>query len=227
MSRARLLLLAVPIALLAAPVLAAGPGEIAQETQRSVAGASGVFQVWWLPSEYWEAAAKRQSWPEEQLKALEGRIRNYLVLGVIDATLGGTKLSFAEHADIAEQIAVERNGTAIKPLRQLDPSLAKMIPELSYFIRISLGPLQEGLRLLFFPNLSDAGETILTGSGAGELRVGYRPEGAAEPVDFRWRGPLTSVAGRRTCPEGGEPLEASWRFCPWHGVELGSGSQAD
>jgi hypothetical protein len=223
MPRRQSVLSAIAIVLLAASVQAAGPGEISQETLRSVSRVGGVLQAWWLPPEYWLAAAEKQGWPEEKLAELRDRVRHYFVLGVIDAKIDGTQLGFAEHTEIAERISVERNGTAVAPLRVFDPSLARVIPELSYFLRISLGPLQEGLRLLFFPNLSDGGEAILVGSGEGELLVRYRPSGDAESTEFIWRSPLTSVAGTRSCPEGREPLEASWRFCPWHGVEVKPG----
>jgi hypothetical protein len=220
MPRGRILLAGLFVALLAARALAVGPGEIAQETLRSAPRSTGVLQVWWLPAEYWEAAAEKQSWSAEQRRELRERIRNYFVLGVLDATLGGTSIAFAEHAEIAERMSVERNGSGIEPLRKIDPRLAAMIPELSYFIRVSLGPLKEGMRLLFFPNLAERGEPVLSGSRSGELRVRYRPEGAPEPTEFRWRPPLTSIVGSATCPEGGEALEASWTFCPWHGVKV-------
>ena len=223
MPRNQSILSAVAIVLLAASVQAATPGEISQETLRSVPRAGGVLQAWWLPTEYWVTVAEKQGWPEEKVAELRDRVAHYFVLGVIDATLDGTQLGFAEHPEVVRRISVERNGEAVEPLRSFDPSLTKMIPELSYLLRISLGPLHQGLKLLFFPNLSDGGEAILVGSGEGELRVRYRPGGAAEETHFLWRSPLTSVVGPTTCPEGGEPLEASWRFCPWHGVKVKPG----
>jgi hypothetical protein len=221
MRRPRALLLSLLAASLAAPALAAGSaGEIAQETLRSEPRAGRVLQAWWLPPEYWEAAAERQSWPKKRRQDLRERIRSYLVIAFIEANLARTKLEFAEHREIAERISVERSGTPIEPLRRLDPTLAEMIPELSYFLRVSLGALQDGVRLLFFPNVTESGEPILNGSRHGALRVVYRLDGEPEPVRFEWRAPLTSVVGAATCPEGGEALQASWRFCPWHGVEV-------
>jgi hypothetical protein len=220
MLASRILLLSLLSAFLAAPALAVRPGEIAQETLRSEPRTGRVLQAWWLPPEYWEAAAERYEWSAARRKELRERIHNYLVVAFIDASLGGAKIEFADHAQIAERVTVERNGTALEPLRRLDPALAQMIPELSYFLRVSLGALQEGVKLLFFPNLDERGEPVLSASGRGALRVRYRLGGASEPVEFAWRAPLTSIVGPATCPSGGEPLEASWKFCPWHGVEV-------
>jgi hypothetical protein len=220
MPRSQSILSAVAMLLLAASVQAGTPGEIAQETLRSAPRGTGVLQAWWLPPEYWVAAAEKQGWPEDKLADLRDRIAHYFVLGVIDATLDGSQLGFTDHPDVVKRISVERNGEAVEPLRIFDPSLAQTVPQLSYFLRLSLGPLQQGLKLLFFPNLNAEGEAILVGSGEGELRVRYRPGGDAEPTDFLWRSPLTSIVGPTSCPEGGEPLEASWKFCPWHGVKL-------
>jgi hypothetical protein len=190
MPRSQSIVSAVAILLLAAPVQAATPGEISQETLRSAPKGGRVLQAWWLPPEYWVASAEKQGWPEEKL------------------------------ADLVKRISVERNGEAVEPLRIFDPSLAQTVPQLSYFLRVSLGPLQQGMKLLFFPNLNAEGEPILLGSREGEVRVRYRPGGDAAPTEFLWRSPLTSIVGPTSCPEGGEPLEASWKFCPWHGVKL-------
>jgi hypothetical protein len=220
MPRSQSIVSAVAILLLAAPVQAATPGEISQETLRSAPKGGRVLQAWWLPPEYWVASAEKQGWPEEKLADLRDRIAHYFVLGVIDATLDGAQLAFAEHPEVVKRISVERNGEAVEPLRIFDPSLAQTVPQLSYFLRVSLGPLQQGMKLLFFPNLNAEGEPILLGSREGEVRVRYRPGGDAAPTEFLWRSPLTSIVGPTSCPEGGEPLEASWKFCPWHGVKL-------
>ena len=74
----------------------------------------------------------------------------------------------------------------------------------------------------------DAGQPVVSAAREGRLEMHYLVSGESEPRVLVWRPPLTSVLGPMTCPKGGEPLEANWKFCPWHGVPLGdaAGSKA-
>ncbi len=216
----RVLLATLAAALQAGSALAADPGQVIDETVRTAREGRSVMQAWWLPTQYWEAAAVSQGWPEERRVDLRERVRNYLVLAILDTDLSSGAVAYADHHEILERLSVERNGERVEPLRRIDPRLTRMLPALSYFIRIATGPLKDGVKLFFFSNVDSSGKPILDGAERGELRLRYGKPGQNGRRDFRWHSPLTSVAGPRRCPKGGEPLEASWTHGPWHGVKI-------
>jgi hypothetical protein len=207
---------------------AARAGAIAKETTRVEERAGGVLQIWWLPAEYWADAAVELGWDDARVEDTRDRLSGYIVLAVLEATPGPEGIRFEEHTEIAERLTLERGGEKVAALRKLDPQLTTMVPDLAYPMRVSLGPLGHGVRLLFFPNLDDAGQPVVSAAREGRLEMHYLVSGESEPRVLVWRPPLTSVLGPMTCPKGGEPLEANWKFCPWHGVPLGgaAGSKA-
>jgi hypothetical protein len=213
------LIVLAALQLTAPPALAAGTASIAHETTRTQQVGRRVINLWWLPTEYWEASARELGWSEERVDGVRRLARGYVILAVLDARAGNDgKIEHRKHADLVQRLSVRRNGERLDALRQLNPAFSEQMPELSYFLTASVGPLAEGVRLLFFPNVDGDGQPVLAGGRAGELAVRYRYDDAAEPLDVLWRAPLTAVAGAKSCPKGGERLEASWRFCPWHGV---------
>jgi hypothetical protein len=181
------------------------------------AGASPA-SLWWLPVEYWEAAARELGKPGDTIDRVRKLLRNYVVVGLVDAEVSadGT-LSYATLAKGRESLVLVRDGKELRPVKNLDPEIGRILPELSYFMTTGLGVMSRGLRLVLFPNIDDQGRPILSGTRRGKLTGRYRTRDA-EPVTVEWRAPLTSVAGPRRCPAGGESLEASWSYCPWHGV---------
>ncbi|MFQ5697091.1 MAG: hypothetical protein ACE5IL_02265 [Myxococcota bacterium] len=199
--------------------VAATPAEIAQETVRPIARDQGALQFWWLPPEYWTGGARELDWSDDAVEEFASRMRNYLVLGVIDAHVEAAKIHFGEHVEIADRITLLRNGTELPALRRIDPLLVQKIPDLAYFLRVAAGPFAPGIRFFFFSNVDDDGKTVLTGADRGTLRLRYRESPSAEPLEVWWHGPLTAVAGKQRCSDGA-PAEASWRFCPWTGEKL-------
>jgi hypothetical protein len=193
---------------------------ISQETHRSHRAGRRIVSFWWLPVEYWVAAARELRKPENELERIDTLLEGYVILGMVDADVSadGT-LRFATLEDANDRLVLLRNGRETKPVSRLDPKVGATLPELSYFMTASLGPMAQGLRLVLLPNIDDDGRPVVSGSGTGEIAARYLADGA-EPVSLRWRAPLTSVVGPRRCPKGGEELEASWGYCPWHGVPV-------
>jgi hypothetical protein len=217
----------IPILLLAPLFLGAdsapltpSAATIAEETQRAERVERHVMSFWWLPVEYWVAVARELKQPQERIERTRELLRDYLIMGVLDAQVGTDgKFRFASLEDANERLLVVRNGTEVTPVPSIDPAAERMLPELAYFLTTSLGPLAAGLRLALYPNIDDKGRPLMSGSGNGTISAKYRPVGTV-PISLLWRAPLTSVVGSQTCPRGGEELDASWSYCPWHGVPV-------
>jgi hypothetical protein len=193
---------------------------ISEETRRSHQEGGHLISVWWLPVEYWEAAARELRKSDEEIDRVRELLETYCILGLVDAQVSpkGT-LQFAELESVNKSLALVVGTQRVGPAPRLDPALKRYLPELSYFMSAGLGAMSGGLRLVLFPNVDDKGQPQMNGASDGEIHAIYTPEGGGV-VKLLWHAPLTAVVGPKRCPEGGEELEASWRHCPWHGVRV-------
>jgi hypothetical protein len=196
--------------------------DIVSETARPLDGGGGrVASFWWLPQEYWEQVAKELGIPAEEQEKVRVVFRDYLLVGAFESKLSTAKKpEFATIAEIVKRAKFYRNGEEITPLRQMNPELERLAASLVYLLRASLAGLGPGLRLLPLPNVAANGKPILSGVAPGELRLEYRFDEAGPAQEVSWRAPITAIAGAKKCPKGGERLEASFAFCPWHGVKV-------
>ncbi|HXZ86765.1 MAG TPA: hypothetical protein VEI82_14885, partial [Myxococcota bacterium] len=215
---------AVAIAVAAAPARAAETNSslIAGEVQRTLQGGSKrVAEFWWLPPEYWIMVAKELELPADDQAKVAKFFRDYVIVGAIDAGVDEKKQpAMATIADITRRCHFTRGGQTLEVLHEVNPEVSKLVPTLVYLLRVSLGGLGEGLRLLPLANVDPKGNPILSATTPGELALEFRFTDDGPVHDIRWHAPLTSLMVPRKCPKGGEPLEASWSYCPWHGVKL-------
>lgn len=215
-------LLAIFLLLAPAVARAGDSTDIVRETTRTLEGGSGrMVTFWWLPQEYWELAAKELKLPSEDQEKVRVVFRDYLIVGALETKLNLEKKSeFASISEIVGRAKFYRNGQEIAVLRDVNPELARLVPSLVYLLRASLGGLGEGLRLLPLANVDPKGNRVLTGDAPGVLELEYRFEPDDQPQDVYWHAPFTSIVGANKCPKGGESLDASFEFCPWHGVKV-------
>ena len=209
-----------------APALAraGNSSQIAAETARTVQeGTNHVASFWWLPLEYWQATAKEMGLSPEDQEKVAKFFPNYIIVGVIDADVTEKhKPTIAGIKEIVDRSQFTRDGEKVQVLREVNPDVADLVPKLVYLLKASMGKLGEGLRLLPLSNISAKGEPIITASKPGELGVSFRFTEGGPVHELLWHAPLTAVAGAKRCPKDGEALEASWSYCPWHGVKLES-----
>jgi hypothetical protein len=196
--------------------------QIAGEMQRTVQeGAKHVAEFWWLPPEYWITVAKElELSADEQAKVIKF-FGDYAIVAAVDAGVSEKKeTTMASIAEIARRSHFSRGGETLEVLHEVNPEVSNLVPKLVYLLRASLGPLGQGLRLLPLANVDPKGKPILSGTTPGELALEFRFTDDGPVHDIRWHAPLTALMAPRKCPKGGEPLEASWTYCPWHGVKL-------
>jgi len=182
---------------------------------------SRIINFWWLPVEYWVMTAREMGRSDEEIAQVRSVFRNYAVLGSLDVDVKPDgSMSMASTADIVRRLELAVNGVPAEVLQQVDPRLQTMAGEFSYPLVSSLGPLARGLHLLPLANINADGQAIVHGVARGRIQAIYKPSAETAPIEVEWYAPLTAVAGSRRCPAGGEQLEAAFRYCPFHGVEL-------
>ena len=219
---AAFLLLALAAALPARDGRAANSSQIQAEAVRTVEGGGGRFAYfWWLPLEYWEACGRDLGLTAEEEAKVAPLFRDYIMVAVVDArvTADVKKTELKPTADIVARTRFLRNGEPVEVLKEVGPELPEVAYRLVYLMRSSLPGLGDGLRLLPLANVDPKGNPILTGSTPGELEIEFRFEEGGPVYKRYWHAPFTAIAGEKTCPKGGEALEASFEFCPWHGVK--------
>lgn len=195
--------------------------EISQETARTVKGGARAATFFWLPVEYWVASARESGAEPEKVERVRALFRDYLMIGVVDVEIDadGTP-RFKTIADVVRRTRIERDGQVVPVLREVNPDLARLAPDLVYVLRKSLGFIGDGLRLLPLSNVNDEGERVISAAREGEVEVEFRFELDSEAHVLVWRAPLTSIVGPQRCPVGAEELDAAWKFCPYHGARL-------
>ncbi len=222
MARMLGLLVSLSLFVAAGSAHASGTSALAQELTRSQQVDKRVVNVWWLPLEYWLAAAQQLKKTAQEIDDVRKLCRYYLIIAVLDARMRDDgKLEPATHAEIGPQLEIRRNGKPVDILHDVDPRVARRVGELSYLLKSSLSMLGMGLRIFFLPNIDDDGRPLLQGASRGLLTIRYAQGEEEDAFEYVWHAPLTALAGPQSCPEGGESLEAHWTYCPWHGVKVG------
>ncbi len=221
MKHSLLLLLVFSLVPLSAARAATSSDILAETARTAQEGSTHVANFWWLPPEYWVDTAKELELPAPEQAKVERLFKDYVIIAVVDADLTDKmKPRLASIGEIVKRSRFSRGGETLDVLREVNPEVSKLVPTLVYLLRASLGPLGEGLRLLPLPNVDPKGTPRLTATDPGELALEFRFTEMGPVHEFRWHAPLTAVAGARKCPKGGEPVEASWSYCPWHGQKL-------
>jgi hypothetical protein len=197
-----------------------GSSAVSDETRHSLKVGTHVITLWWLPVEYWEAAARELGKSGDTIDRVRTLLRSYVILAMVDADIQPNgSFTFASLESANQSLILVRDGREVSPVLRIGREVGGLLPELSYFMVTGLGVMSGGLRLVLFSNIDEEGRPLVSGARPGRFAVRYKLTGP-EPVSAAWRAPLTSVVGPRRCPKGGESLEASWAYCPWHGVPV-------
>ena len=194
--------------------------EILEENARSFRAGTRIVNMWWLPAEYWVAAATELKKPPDEIDEVRRLFRSYTLIGVLDVNmrLDGS-MDALSTAEIVRRMAVSVNGRETPVLHQVDPRLQEVAPDLSYVFISSLVQLGGALRLIAVSNITEGGEMELRADKRSSLRVDYRALASGDTLELWWHAPLTAVDGPKRW-EAGELAEASWRYCPWDGTKL-------
>jgi hypothetical protein len=200
--------------------------ELINETQQLSSRAQSMRLVWWIPTEYWAFSAQVDpKVSAAQMDSVAELLRPFTVIAAVDGELSPAgEISFLPAQKLRASIRlVDSHGTRYPPIAPdaIPERTQVIIDVLKPLFANLLGQMGESMEFFLFPAADAHGHPIAPATGSGGFSVVLAEE------EFRWRLPLGSLVPRKRCPVDGELLSGSWRYCPWHGVELVAAGTAD
>jgi len=195
--------------------------DIIKETQLTVGGKDTAGLVWWLPTEFWEQSAIQQGNSPEQARTTFAPMRNYTMIIVAVGKIGLGNINWHSENEIRSNTTLrDSDGQAYQPLKEISPDAQGIASIVKPVLANILGPTGQNLQILFFPAKTAKGKSIADPTRAGSFSVLLSNLTSQKESEFAWRLPLSSLSPPKFCPMGKERVEASWKFCPWHGNRL-------
>lgn len=173
----------------------------------------------WLTNYLWEYSAK--SAPQIDEAFLEDMLRivkDYNIFGVVVGKMDGNEIiRYADEEAIRSTVVlIGQDSVEYEPLpedeisEELDFVLRAMKPMYAQM----MGQFGENMHLIVFQKRNSAGELIA--DPLVEKNITLHTSG----IDFEWRLPMSALVPKKKCPEDGELVNGTWKFCPYHGNEL-------
>ena len=169
--------------------------------------------VWWVPPELWEVSGMEG----RQVKELSKYTLMIVVIGRKSAF--GANVDYLSPSELRSNMVLQdAEGTNYPPLPTVSKDIETFVAALRVFLHDPA--MQEHADFVFFAGMDKAGKPLASARKRGGLRLIIRKVAGEEERLFDWQTPLDSFSPPVYCPVGKERLQASWRYCPWHGVKL-------
>ena len=171
--------------------------------------------VWWIPTEFWSVVyAQDESVDEETAADIVDALDDYTIILVIDGDVG----TFGEFKprnakDVKRNLTVfDNENKEFEAIDETDINFQALmfINMLKPILGNLLGPMGESMNVLVFEKED---EKILDPYLEGG-HIQYDKE--VLNLDL----PLASLLQDKLCPVDKEPMNAKWKYCPYHGKDL-------
>jgi hypothetical protein len=200
-------------------------GAIVKETQQMDERNNKLGIFWWIPVEYWEQSAISTGSSPEQARELFAPLREYTGAVVAVGSIGIGNLHWLPEAEVRKNIVLrDQAGNTYKPLDKVSDGAQDLADVMTPVFQKILGPMAEGIHLLFFPAKDASGKAIADPRRNTEFSLVVTDLMGGTPSSYTWKLPLTSLMPPKFCPVGKEKVDANWKYCPWHGNKLDADS---
>lgn len=189
--------------------------DLLDETQQSVRGDGRAGMVWWIPVEFWQASNPADA-KDFQI------LRDYTMVAVVVGKVSAFgSISWIAEADIRKSARLRDPSGAVHPPLETVSGDARVLGDvLRPVLRNALGAMGESIVVLFFPGRDAKGRLLIDPRMQATFAIELRDLPNIGSSVHTWNLPLTSLSLPRFCPTGKERVQASWKFCPWHGTAL-------
>lgn len=193
--------------------------ELTRNSMSNKSGEAGLNLSLWLSDYIWEYSARNTPGANEAMVEDIVRImKGYNIFGVVVGKMDGNEIiRYADEEAIRSTVVlIGQDSVEYEPLpedeisEELDFVLRAMKPMYAQM----MGQFGENMHLIVFQKRNSAGELIA--DPLEEKNITLHTSG----VDFEWRLPMSALVPKKKCPEDGELVNGTWKFCPYHGNEL-------
>jgi hypothetical protein len=193
--------------------------ELTQATRRQSLDRNRTAMVWWLPEQFWDEALRSQNSPDAMITAMRDVVRPYVVVFALDVAMSadGTKLEGRSEQALRASIQLrDAQGRPYPPLpwAEVSPRMTALLGSMQPQLASMMGKVGESFRAYVFPAKDAEGKTIADPLATGRFSVDI----GDVPLVFEL--PLPALIAPRTCPIDSAQFTGTFRFCPFHGVEL-------
>ena len=192
-----------------------------KETQQIDQHSSKMGLFWWVPVEFWEQSAMKSGISAEEARQYFKPLRDYNMFLIGIGTLRLGTIDWRSDADVRKSIVLrDQAGNTYKPLETVSADARSFNDILKPMFKNMLGQFGEGVRIIYFPIKDSTGNIFADPRRSSEFSLVVTGLIDSGNNVYTWRLPLSSMTPPRYCPVGKEKLDASWKYCPWHGNKL-------
>ena len=185
---------------------------------RSSGNGTNRQMVIWFPAEFWRIAnAHNKDIPTATLQSIVNEMKEYMMFCVVDYTVSGTELSFADEEEIRKSIRlIDSSKTIYTPLEDedLSPTARELLKSLKPTMAQLVGQFGEGMQVILFKAKKINGKPAIDLSRKNSFTLEVAQQ------RMKWSMPFASLLPPKYCPIDKEIMKGNWDFCPEHGVKL-------
>jgi len=192
-----------------------------KETQQQPNEPGYAGLVWWIPTQFWELSAQRSGVPEDRAEQRYEPLRKYTVVAVALGKIGVGNINWVSEPDIRDNVLLrDSEGNTYPAVQKLSGDAEGLSSILKPVFANILGAMGQNIQLLFFPATNKMAKPIADPLADGSFSIVISNVLGGKQATFEWKLPLTNLSLPKYCPLGKEPVQANWKYCPWHGVSL-------
>lgn len=194
---------------------------LARETQQHVRDPGYFGLLWWVPVEYWEKVVEGSGMSVEKARERFAPLRKYTTIVVAVGTTGIANINWISEPELRANLKLrDAAGNDYEPLQEVSGDAKGLASIMKPMMANMGGAIGQNMQFYFFPASDKMANPIADALAPGSFSVVITNILGPKESIYEWKLPLTSLSPPRYCPVGKERMEASWKYCPWHGVKL-------
>lgn len=186
----------------------------------------GIF--WWAPPEFWEISLRQQGYDSEHVRKVFQPFKGYNLFMIAVGDMGVGSIAWAKEPELKKNVLLrDARGNTYKPLPEVPEDISMVVDLMRPIFKNMMGSFGEGIQFVVFPVKDGAGNLVADTHKNSEIYLDVTDMMGSPMSTYTWRFPLTALSPPKYCPVGKEKVEASWKYCPWHGNKLEEQSATD
>ena len=190
-----------------------------RETQKTSQTAGQLTMIWWLPEQFWQAAAaKSNPAGAVQSDALMKVMRRYTLIAVVDGQVGPLGgITYKSEELVRSSVTLKDSmGVSYPPLADtaIDADMRILLQLFKPVVANVAGPLGQNMHMLVFPSTGKGGQPLADAKSTGFFLV------IVSGKEFKYTLPLASVLPFRYDAVTGEQFPGTYNFNPITGARL-------